>query len=327
MMASKGSAEPSAFHRVSSKPSGVSSSNNHNNNCDDSPIEEDEVDSPTPSSTASESGMSPKSRPKNRQTGEDESGGHDAFAWPSHSTYDEQRQLLGTEEESSDRSEDEMSEDSDKRSVWMITKEQLNYYTTQFFNMQPNPSGIIPGTLAKEFFERSRLPISELRTIWQLSDVGKDGGLSLEEFLTAMHLVVLRRNDIQLPETLPSCLNPLHLKRKLLGLKQQDANAKGEVSDETTSLASLVSSPGREKPVNFDFSRSDVRRDPHIVQPVALRLSDSPVDGATCQSSDLDETEDEAKRAELLRRPSGQKQPKGKILNFEFGNVSNFCRR
>ena len=34
----------------------------------------------------------------------------------------------------------------------------------------------------------------ELRQIWQLSDVTKDGCLSLEEFLTAMHLVVLRRS-------------------------------------------------------------------------------------------------------------------------------------
>ena len=55
--------------------------------------------------------------------------------------------------------------------------------------MQPNPRGVIPGVLAKEFFEKSRLPINELRKIWQLSDVTKDGCLSLEEFLTAMHLV------------------------------------------------------------------------------------------------------------------------------------------
>ena len=37
----------------------------------------------------------------------------------------------------------------------------------------------------------------ELRQIWQLSDVTKDGCLSLEEFLTAMHLVVLRRSVIR----------------------------------------------------------------------------------------------------------------------------------
>ena len=36
----------------------------------------------------------------------------------------------------------------------------------------------------------------------------KDGALSLDEFNTAMHLVVLRKNNIDLPETLPPCLVP-----------------------------------------------------------------------------------------------------------------------
>lgn len=43
----------------------------------------------------------------------------------------------------------------------------------------------------------------------QLADVTKDGALSLEEFNTAMHLVVLRRNNIELPDTLPPSLVPL----------------------------------------------------------------------------------------------------------------------
>ena len=120
-------------------------------------------------------------------------------------------------------------EEEEDKNVWVITKEQYSYYVTQFKAMQANPRGVIPGTQvnsilwspllspsvfqqAKEFFEKSRLPIQELRQIWQLSDVTKvdtfimepnrlsimctmfqDGCLSLEEFLTAMHLVVLRR--------------------------------------------------------------------------------------------------------------------------------------
>ncbi len=32
-----------------------------------------------------------------------------------------------------------------RKNVWNITKEQLNYYTTQFFSMQENPGGVIPG--------------------------------------------------------------------------------------------------------------------------------------------------------------------------------------
>ena len=56
----------------------------------------------------------------------------------------------------------------------------------------------------------------------------------------------------------------------------------------TTTVCLLY--PGRPQPVNFDFHRQDtLRRDPTIVQPVAVRLSpDSPV----LQSSDLDEDED-----------------------------------
>lgn len=42
----------------------------------------------------------------------------------------------------------------------------------------------------------------------QLADVSKDGALSLEEFKTAMHLVVLRRNNIDLPDKLPPSLIP-----------------------------------------------------------------------------------------------------------------------
>ena len=53
------------------------------------------------------------------------------FSWPSGGNYDENRQLLGTEEESSDRQSSEEEEDESKN-IWMITREQLSYYMTQF---------------------------------------------------------------------------------------------------------------------------------------------------------------------------------------------------
>ena len=64
------------------------------------------------------------------------------------------------------------------------------------------------GNIAKEFFERSRLPTSELSQIWNLADVNHDGALSLAEFCTAMHLVVLRVNGFELPDELPPQLQP-----------------------------------------------------------------------------------------------------------------------
>lgn len=121
---------------------------------------------------------------------------------------EEQRQLLGTEEEMSDRHSSEEENDADLEAVYQITKEQKEYYIKQFRTIQPDLNGLLSGPAAKVFFEKSRIPVEELRHIWQLCDVTKDGALSLAEFAAAMHLVVLRRNNIPLPPILPDCLVP-----------------------------------------------------------------------------------------------------------------------
>lgn len=123
---------------------------------------------------------------------------------------EEQRQLLGTEEESSDRhsSDDDNETAADLEQLYQITAEQREYYLTQFRAVQPDPNGLLAGITARMFFEKSRIPVEELRHIWKLCDVTRDGALSLAEFTAAMHLVVLRRNNIPLPPHLPACLMP-----------------------------------------------------------------------------------------------------------------------
>ncbi|KAH0566984.1 ralBP1-associated Eps domain-containing protein 1 isoform X2 [Cotesia glomerata] len=133
-------------------------------------------------------------------------------SWQGLLVSEEQRQLLGTEEESSERhSSDEADGDGDASSfppeeVWIISDEQRDYYAAQFSRLQPNPEGLLAGSIARTFFEKSRLPVAELRRIWQLADVTRDGALSLQEFYVAMHLVVLRRNHVPLPDSLPPSL-------------------------------------------------------------------------------------------------------------------------
>ncbi len=141
---------------------------------------------------------------------------------------EEQRQLLGTEEESSDKHSSDG--EGDVGDVWAMTEEQHEYYETQFKLLQPDLNGSISGNDARAYFEKSKLPVEDLRKIWyfvhlliilflflnmtyflllyarQLSDITKDGELSLLEFKIAMHLVVLKRNNIQLPDVLPHSL-------------------------------------------------------------------------------------------------------------------------
>ncbi|XP_059197447.1 ralBP1-associated Eps domain-containing protein 2 isoform X2 [Centropristis striata] len=91
---------------------------------------------------------------------------------------------------------------------WRITEEQLEYYTNQFKSLQPDLGALILGTIAKNFFTKSKLPIPELSHIWELSDVDRDGALTFSEFCTAFHLIVARKNGYPLPESLPPTLLP-----------------------------------------------------------------------------------------------------------------------
>lgn len=49
---------------------------------------------------------------------------------------------------------------------------------------------------------------SVLRTIWELSDIDRDGHLDLEEFTVAMHLAEIAQNGEQLPSMLPDSVVP-----------------------------------------------------------------------------------------------------------------------
>ncbi|KAM3677755.1 ralBP1-associated Eps domain-containing protein 2 isoform 1-T1 [Ammospiza maritima maritima] len=99
---------------------------------------------------------------------------------------------------------------------WRITEEQRDYYINQFRSLQPDLNAFISGSVAKNFFTKSKLPIPELSHIWELSDVDCDGALTLPEFCAAFHLVVARKNGYQLPETLPETLMPEYLQAACL---------------------------------------------------------------------------------------------------------------
>ncbi|XP_063810003.1 ralBP1-associated Eps domain-containing protein 2 isoform X2 [Pseudophryne corroboree] len=109
-------------------------------------------------------------------------------------------QSFSVERESQDKS-DSYSEDP-----WRITEEQREYYTNQFKTLQPDLNSFISGSVAKNFFTKSKLPISELSHIWDLSDVDCDGALILPEFCAAFHLIVAKKNGYDLPDTLPKTL-------------------------------------------------------------------------------------------------------------------------
>ncbi|XP_063990261.1 ralBP1-associated Eps domain-containing protein 1 isoform X4 [Diachasmimorpha longicaudata] len=221
-------------------------------------------------------------------------------SWQGLLVSEEQRQLLGTEEESSERhSSDDDGTSFPPEEVWVISDEQRDYYAAQFGKLQPDPDGLLAGSVARTFFEKSRLPVAELRRIWQLADVTRDGALSLAEFYVAMHLVVLRRNHVPLPDVLPASLavslgvaggatvgapppppppppppTPPETGKAegVLPAGQGDKSKEWTKFVDSPTGSGSLTSPGP-KPVNFDFQKSAVERDPKILHPVPLRLT------------------------------------------------------
>uniref|UniRef100_A0A8C5LAF4 RalBP1 associated Eps domain containing protein n=1 Tax=Jaculus jaculus TaxID=51337 RepID=A0A8C5LAF4_JACJA len=158
---------------------------------------------------------------------------------------------------------------------WKITDEQRQYYVNQFKTIQPDLNGFIPGSAAKEFFTKSKLPILELSHIWELSDFDKDGALALDEFCAAFHLVVARKNGYDLPEKLPESLMP-----KLIDL--EDSADAGDQPDEVGYSGSPAEAPPSKSPSMPSLNQTwpelnQSSEDTAIVHPVPIRMTPSKI--------------------------------------------------
>lgn len=100
---------------------------------------------------------------------------------------------------------DPYDEDDD---VWTISDQQLRYFHSKFMELSGGTCKPLAGSEVRSFLEKSKLPLTDLKKIWQLSDLDQDGQLSLSEFCIAVQLIVLRRNQVELPDILPKSLQP-----------------------------------------------------------------------------------------------------------------------
>ncbi|KAG1681973.1 RalBP1-associated Eps domain-containing protein 1 [Nymphon striatum] len=263
---------------------------------------------------------------------------------PSWMQLEEHHQLLSNEDDSSDRHSSDEENDP-----FILTEELRKYYTEHFKSLQSDVEGVIPGAAVKQFFEQSGLPTQELSKIWQHADVDRDGALSLEEFFVAMHLVVLRRNKIELPETLPQSLQPQSLKKSaginlmtFLSFIFLVNSPSSPSSADTASLlkekqwtkfndspVSSISSPSM-KPVNFDFPSVAVEQDPKILHPVPVRLSPDQMISSSDEGQDIAKlrTVSEPIPYKPLQDPSSPtscKSPKRIIDSSHFGPDSKIA--
>jgi len=81
-------------------------------------------------------------------------------------------------------------------------------YRADFEALRPNADGKITGQKAKGKMVESKLPSTVLHKIWTISDVDKDGFLTLHEYSLAMHFIAMKLDGQDLPATCPANMLP-----------------------------------------------------------------------------------------------------------------------
>ncbi|EAW23497.1 EF hand domain protein [Aspergillus fischeri NRRL 181] len=86
-----------------------------------------------------------------------------------------------------------------------LNPEDVNKFTALFEKSDVARSGVISGDIAKQIFERARLPNEILGRIWNLADTKQRGALDATEFIIAMHLLTSYKSGAMrgIPQTLP----------------------------------------------------------------------------------------------------------------------------
>lgn len=179
--------------------------------------------------------------------------------------HDDSTSSFNDDEDDEDDDDDSNDDDDDDQhidddDIYNIKPELRKYYEEQFKTMQSDLSSFITGTVAKSFFEKSGLKAHELSKIWELSDVNHDGVLSLSEFCTAMHLVVLRVRNYDLPNELPAKLQPYDL---LTNFDEQQHLIKQQQQQQKSSI-------DLNSPIAFSGS-PQINSEQKLIQPKAIR--------------------------------------------------------
>merc|ERR1719367_2497266 len=99
---------------------------------------------------------------------------------------------------------------------WAIPQQKRVQYMAQFQANDKAKTGFLAAVQARGILLQTGLAQQTLATVWNLADIDKDGKLSVEEFIVAMHLCELGQKGEPLPDLLPISLVPPSLRRAFM---------------------------------------------------------------------------------------------------------------
>ncbi|XP_066554504.1 intersectin-2 isoform X2 [Amia ocellicauda] len=135
---------------------------------------------------------------------------------------------------------------------WGVPQSSRLKYRQVFNSIDKVMSGYLSGPQVRNALTASNLTQTQLATIWNLSDVDKDGKLKAEEFILAMHLVDIAKSGQPLPLTLPTDLIPPLLRS---GKTMDSVN--GTIDVYTGLLEEDIEPPQKKNQVTFEDKRKE----------------------------------------------------------------------
>eukprot|EP00045_Choanoeca_perplexa_P006670 m.57451 g.57451 ORF g.57451 m.57451 type:complete len:546 (-) comp13728_c0_seq1:101-1738(-) len=89
---------------------------------------------------------------------------------------------------------------------WTVTPKQILKYDKEF--KAAAKDDMVSGAEARDLLMKSQLPTAVLGRIWELSDVDKDGNLTQDEYVVAVHMIAKCQEGASVPASLPKSLYP-----------------------------------------------------------------------------------------------------------------------
>uniref|UniRef100_A0A183CDS0 Intersectin-1 n=1 Tax=Globodera pallida TaxID=36090 RepID=A0A183CDS0_GLOPA len=130
---------------------------------------------------------------------------------------------------------------------WGLPQPLKLRFSQQFNQLDKSRIGLLTGQQSRGVLGESQLPTNVLAQIWNMSDVNKDGCLSIEEFCVAMFLIEMVKAGYALPPKLP---NELH----------SFCNRSKTVSPSTMATEDDPSAPPPQKPGHGQFRTFEDKR-------------------------------------------------------------------
>merc|ERR1719419_1898132 len=143
---------------------------------------------------------------------------------------------------------------------WAIPQQKRVQYMAQFQANDKAKTGFLAAVQARTILLQTGLAQQTLASVWNLSDIDKDGKLNVEEFILAMHLCEMGQKGEPLPDPLPISLVPPSLRRAFTAANGSAAGTPGSVTSAPGLASPSLASFEDKRRENWEAGQAELQR-------------------------------------------------------------------